>query len=151
MNSIEVRQAFLADLDDLSKLFDEYRQFYGKSSDLGLAKEFLRARFNHGESTLFVAHAGSAAVGFVQLYPSFSSVSAERTYILNDLYVRPEARRTGVASQLLAAAEHYAQELGAIRLTLSTAISNESAQLLYASAGWKRDEQFMVFHRAVQA
>ena len=65
MNSIEVRQAFLADLDDLSKLFDEYRQFYGKSSDLGLAKEFLRARFNHGESTLFVAHAGSAAVGFV--------------------------------------------------------------------------------------
>lgn len=151
MNQIAVRQAALSDLKELSEMFDEYRQFYGKSSDIGLAGEFLRTRFNHGESTVFIAHAGEVPAGFLQLYPSFSSVSAARTFILNDLYVRPSARRKGAATQLMAAAETYAHALGAVRLTLSTAISNEQAQALYMSSGWVRDEHFYVFHRAIQA
>jgi len=151
MSNITVRQASLADLDDLAALFDEYRQFYGRESDLKAARTFLQARFNHGESTLFIAHDLASPVGFAQLYPSFSSVSMARTFIVNDLYVRPKLRRKGVASSLLSAAESYGNALGAVRLTLSTAVTNEQAQALYLAAGWKRDEQFHVFHRAIQA
>jgi ribosomal protein S18 acetylase RimI-like enzyme len=149
MNTITVRQAVLSDLEALAPLFDSYRRFYGRPSDLLAAKEFLQARFNHGESVLFIAHEGDKAIGFTQLYPSFSSVSLARTFVLNDLFVCEYARRKGVASKLMSAAVDYAGSLGAVRVSLSTAISNEAAQGLYESAGWKRDEQFLVYHFAV--
>lgn len=76
------------------------------------------------------------AVGFVQLYPSFSSVSAERTFILNDLFVMANVRRSGVAALLLDATVNYGKAVGAIRLSLPTAITNEAAQALYSSEGW---------------
>ena len=51
-----------------------------------------------------------------------------------------------MASKLLSAATGFAQALGAVRVSLSTAISNESAQAVYQAAGWKRDDQFWVYH-----
>jgi len=149
MNTITVRQAVLTDLEALSPLFDSYRQFYGRASDLPAATAFLSARFNHNESVLFIAHDGDKAVGFTQLYPSFSSVSLARTFMLNDLFVDASARRKGVASKLMTAAVEYAGSGGAVRVSLSTAITNEAAQTLYQAAGWQRDEQFFVYHFAV--
>lgn len=146
MNQITVRQAVLSDVDALVPLFDSYRQFYGCSSDLNAVREFLSARFNHGESTIFIAHESNTSVGFTQLYPSFSSVSLARVFILNDLFVTAEGRRKGVGTRLLSAAVDYAKSLNAIRLTLSTEITNQSAQALYQSVGWKQDEQFYVYH-----
>jgi ribosomal protein S18 acetylase RimI-like enzyme len=149
MNTITVRQAVLSDLEALAPLFDSYRQFYGRPSDLPAAIEFLLARFNHGESVLFIAHEGNQAIGFTQLYPSFSSVSLARTFVLNDLFVCECARRKGVASKLMSAAVDYAGSLGAVRVSLSTATTNKVAQKLYQSAGWQRDEHFLVYHFAV--
>lgn len=151
MSTITVRQAVLSDLEMLAPLFDGYRQFYGRETDVHAAREFLLARFNHGESVLFIAFDNSAPVGFAQLYPSFSSVSLARTFVLNDLFVHEHARRNGVASKLMSAAVEFAGALGAVRLSLSTATSNETAQALYQSTGWKRDEQFFVYHFAIPA
>lgn len=145
MDSIIVRQAVLADIDALVPLFDGYRQFYGRASDEAAAREFLRARFEHGESVLFIACEGDAAIGFTQLYPSFSSVSLARIFVLNDLFVVETARRHGVAARLIGAATAFAQTTGAVRLTLSTATTNRTAQSLYQSLGWQRDEQFLVY------
>ncbi|WP_417383884.1 GNAT family N-acetyltransferase [Gimesia sp.] len=146
MNSITIRQAVLSDLDTIAPLFDSYRQFYGRTSDINAAREFLLNRFNHGESVLFLASTGDTPVGFTQLYPSFSSVSLARTFILNDLFVAPAERRQGIASQLLTAAVDYARNVNAVRLSLATEITNQTAQALYLSAGWKQDEQFLVYH-----
>lgn len=151
MSTITVRQAALSDLEALVPLFDGYRQFYGRTSDVQAAREFLKARFNHGESVLFIAFESSTPVGFTQLYPSFSSVSLARTFVLNDLFVVEFARRKGVASKLMAAAVEFAGAMSAVRISLSTATTNETAQTLYQSAGWKRDEQFFVYHFAIQA
>ena len=138
-----VRQATAHDLEALVPLFDAYRQFYGQSSGTELARRFLAERFARHESVVFLALSGTgAAIGFTQLYPMFSSVSAGRTYIVNDLYVVPESRRTGVASLLLREAEGFARAAGALRLSLSTAHTNHSAQKLYESLGWKLDEKF---------
>lgn len=149
MNPITVRQAVLADLDTLVPLFDGYRQFYGRASDLAAARDFLRARFEHGESVVFIAHEGETPVGFTQLYPSFSSVSLARVFVLNDLFVVAQARRRGVAARLIGAATGFARATGAVRLALSTATTNTAAQSLYQSLGWQRDEQFLVYQFAI--
>jgi GNAT superfamily N-acetyltransferase len=149
MNSILIRQAVLSDIEALAPLLDQYRQFYGHESDLLAAREFLLARFNHGESVLFIAYEAGEPAGFVQLYPSFSTASLARTFILNDLFVSENCRRKKVGALLLEAAADFAKSLGAVRLTLSTAATNKPAQALYESAGWKRDEQFIVYHYAI--
>ena len=151
MSNITVRQAVLSDLEVLVPLFDSYRQFYGRETNVPAARELLLARFNHGESVLFIALDNSLPVGFSQLYPSFSSVALARIFVLNDLFVHEQARRKGVASKLMSAAVEFASTLGATRISLSTAITNEAAQALYQSAGWKRDEQFFVYHLVIPA
>jgi ribosomal protein S18 acetylase RimI-like enzyme len=144
-----VRQATIRDLEQLVPLFDGYREFYGRASDLRAAREFLLARFNNDESTVFIAHEDENAIGFTQLYPSFSSISLARIFVLNDLFVHEQARRKGVASALMSAAVKFATALGADRLSLSTAITNAAAQALYQSAGWKREDQFLVYDLAI--
>ncbi len=147
MDNIRVRQAVIADLDPLARLFDDYRQFQGKASDLPAAQAFLCARFDHGESVVFMAHEGSTPVGFAQLYPSFSSTALTRVFILNDLFVADAGRRKGVASLLLAAVEAYAFALGACRLSLNVARNNPTAQALYEARGWSRDAEHHMYHR----
>src|SRR6476620_9061073 len=85
MRAITVRQAVLADLDEAAALFDQYRQFQGQRSDPAAARAFLSARFDHGESVVFIAAAYRRPLGVAQLYPSFSSVSLKRVFIVNDL------------------------------------------------------------------
>jgi len=141
-----VRQAALADLDLLVPLFDAYRQFYRQPSDLEQARTFLEARFERNESVIFLALQEQIAIGFTQLYPSFSSGAMARIFILNDLFVTPHARRQGAASALLNAAAQYGRRAGAIRLVLSTEITNTTAQALYERTGWVRDTVFCVYN-----
>lgn len=150
MNAVrnpQVRQATLADVALLAPLFDAYRQFYGQASDVALAQAFLSQRLTQQQSTVFLAQDGSdgQALGFAQLYPSFSSVSAAHIFILNDLFVVPTARRLGVGTALLQAAAQFGREAGALRLVLSTAEDNTHAQALYAAHGWVRDTQFLSY------
>jgi len=145
-----IRQATVHDLDAVAPLFDAYRQFYGKAPDLQRARDFLAERFAHHESVVFLAldELGSS-IGFTQLYRVFSSVSATRKYLLNDLYVVAGARRSGAARQLLIAAAEFARANGAASLSLSTAVDNLPAQQLYASLGWVRDEGFYEYNLAL--
>lgn len=136
-----------SDRDAAIALFDAYRVFYGRGSDPAGAAAFLDARQTRGESTILLARDTTArAVGFCQLYPSWSSVSMAPIVILNDLYVERSARRSGAGAGLLHAAAQWARERGAIRLTLCTAVDNLPAQALYESLGWRRDREFLTYH-----
>ncbi len=147
MPEFTIRQATLSDLDALVPLFDAYRQFYRQPPDLDLARRFLAERFERSESVVFLAlDAHGAAVGFTQLYPSFSSASAARILVLNDLFVAPPARRQGLGAALLDAAASFGRAAGAVRLTLSTEVTNEAAQTLYEAEGWKRQTDFFVYN-----
>jgi len=138
-----VRAATAADVERIAPLFDAYRQFYGLPSDLPLARRYLADRLSRGESLVLLAEAADGpALGFVQMYPSFSSLRAARIYVLFDLFVDPAARRHGVGRLLMQASAEQAQRDGVVALVLSTAKSNVAAQRLYESLGWKRDVQF---------
>lgn len=145
----EVRsvRAELDDLDALVPLFDAYRGFYGQASDLAHARTFLADRLKRGESVIFLAVVDGAIVGFTQLYPSFSSVSMKRLWVLNDLFVTPDARKSGAGRALLERAERWAAETGAKGLTLSTQLTNLGAQRLYEACGWTKDDEFIHYHR----
>ena len=146
-----VHRATLNDLDQLVLLFDGYRQFYGKTSDLAAARQFLADRLSRGESVVLIAEGSDgAAIGFVQLFPSFSSILAAQIYLLNDLFVVPAARRRGVGTLLLNAAAQTGRAAGAVRLELATAITNDSAQRLYEALGWKRDEEFYQYDLSLE-
>lgn len=148
---VEIRRATVHDIDIVAPLFDAYRQFYGQSADVHLARSFLSERLARNESIILVAVTRPSTIGFTQLYPSFSSTRAAHTYILNDLYVVPEYRRYGAARLLLTEAVKVARAAGAIRLSLSTAHSNTPAQRLYESLGWVLDEKFRTYSLSVDA
>ncbi|WP_024906108.1 GNAT family N-acetyltransferase [Robbsia andropogonis] len=151
MNSTNVRKYQPGDLDGVARLFNDYRIFYGHNSDIGLAVRFISDRIANTESVIFVADADSGPlVGLCQLYPTFCSVAAAPIYILYDLFVAPNARRAGLAKQLLLAAIEQASTDGKARVDLTTAKQNFGAQALYESLGWKRDEIFYTYSLSIQ-
>ncbi|TAK49914.1 MAG: GNAT family N-acetyltransferase [Xanthobacteraceae bacterium] len=146
MRGFAVTQAEIVDLDDLAPMFDAYRQFYQQAPDLALARNFLFERLSQQQSAILIARgADREPLGFTQLYPLFSSISARHIFLLNDLFVREGARGGGVAQRLLAEAAAFGRAAGAVRLTLSTAHTNHAAQVLYEKAGWRRDEVFRAY------
>ncbi|MEZ4858045.1 MAG: GNAT family N-acetyltransferase [Flavobacteriaceae bacterium] len=140
---MKIIPATLKNLSDLAPLFDGYRVFYKQVSDLEKATRFLKERFQKNDSIIFMAFEGASAVGFIQLYPSFSSVSMQRIYILNDLFVHPEARGKGIGEALLNTTKQFAISQKAKGLTLETDSTNP-AQKLYERLGWTKDTE--VFH-----
>jgi GNAT superfamily N-acetyltransferase len=98
----------------------------------------LQDRMQRNESVIFISMEHGEATGFTQLYPIFSSVSLERAWLLNDLFVRPDARKSGAGSLLLERAKDWGRETGARWLLLSTGCENFTAQSLYEKNGWKK-------------
>jgi len=151
MNSMNIRKYRSGDLEGVARLFNDYRIFYGQNPDIGLAVRFISDRIENSESVIFVADAGNGTlVGLCQLYPTFCSVAAVPIYILYDLFVAPNARRAGVAKQLLLAAIGQAKTEGKARVDLTTAKQNFGAQALYESLGWKRDEIFYTYNLSIR-
>lgn len=141
-----VRRATPADAGVIAPLFDLYRQFYRRPPDPGLARRFIGARLERDESVIFIAEDGAgAAIGFVQLYPVFESVAAGRRWVLHDLFVHPDHRRSGAGRALMAAARGLAEETGAVDVVLCTAVDNHDAQALYESLGYVRDDGFLYY------
>jgi ribosomal protein S18 acetylase RimI-like enzyme len=142
---MEIRKAKLQDLQHLTPLFDGYRQFYGEPGDLAAAGQFLEERLLNGESIIFIAFVEGTAAGFTQLYPLFSSVSMQRLWLLNDLYVDMKFRRMGIGEGLLKAAQQFAKDTHSKGLILETQESNRSAQRLYDATGFKKEEGFFYY------
>jgi ribosomal protein S18 acetylase RimI-like enzyme len=141
-----IREVTVADVDRLAPLFDAYRQFYAQPPDRPRARRFLAERLAQHQSVVLVADGEAGeALGFVQLYPCFSSVRAAPIFILSDLFVAPAARGGGVGRLLMESAVRRARAAGAVGLELATARTNATAQRLYESLGWKRDEAFYYY------
>src|SRR5882672_8652450 len=131
-----VRKAVIDDLSQLAGLFNLYRIFYRKESDIESAKIFLRDRMQQHESVIYVAEENQKLIGFTQLYPQFSSTRMKRSWLLNDLYVLEEYRGKGISKQLIEAAKQLAKETTSAGLLLETEKTNIIGNHLYPSAGF---------------
>lgn len=140
---LDIKRVTEADIPDVAPLFDAYRVFYGQETDIGSAIEFLRHRVLNKESVIFLALLENRAVGFTQLYTTFSSVSLQPFFILNDLFVNPKYRGMGIGEALLDEAKKCCKKSNYKGLALETALNNP-ARHLYEKLGWKKDEDY--FH-----
>lgn len=148
-----MRPATDDDVDAVVDLFRQYLRFYDQEVPDAEARAYLTARRDAGDCVLLIAvvkpegtepggSAGEEVVGFTQSYPTWSSVSLSRSWVLNDLFVAPAARGTGAARALVRETCRRAKEAGAIRVSLATAWDNVAAQGLYESEGFVRDQHF---------
>jgi len=131
------RKAIIEDLKDLTILFNEYRIFYKKDSDLKGATEFLRERISKNDSEIYVCElANEQLAGFTQLYPLFSSTKMKRLWLMNDLYVNAEFRGQGLSILLIERAKQLVIESNACGMYLETGITNEIGNKLYPRIGF---------------
>lgn len=138
---INIIKATIKHLDDINRLFDSYRVFYKAESNLKASRAYLQQRIENGDSEIFIAYIDDTAVGFTQIYPMFSSVSMQRLFVLNDLFVDPSYRGRGIGESLLNKGKDYTQTHLGKCLLLETAKDNP-AQYLYERLGWKKDVEY---------
>jgi ribosomal protein S18 acetylase RimI-like enzyme len=151
MHALEVlvRRVDAAEAERVAPLFALYREFYGKQYDEAVAADFLRTRLEREESVVLVAEQGGEEVGFTQLYPGFSSVSAAPVWVLNDLYVLEQARGSGAAPALMEHAEQLARAAGAVALQLETARDNTRARRLYERQGYVVEDGYLHYAKSL--
>ena len=143
---MKIIQATTNEIEVLAKLFDEYRVFYEKPSDINGARNFLKERISNGESIAFIAYdVDNNPMGFTHLYPLFSSTRMARFWLLNDLYVNPQYRKLGVGEALLERAKQLVKDSNACGMMLETASDNIPAQNLYLKNGWEKDNGHYYF------
>jgi len=147
---VTIRRATAEDAGDIAKLFDDYRVFFGEQSNMPLAQQFLADRLHHTESVIFFAQTPEEqCVGFAQLYPSFSSVSAGRVWILNDLFVTESARGMGIGTKLLGEIKAFGTDSNAKSILVETMASNSGAQKLYETTGYQEVSDRLFYEQVI--
>ncbi|KQK26431.1 acetyltransferase [Chryseobacterium aquaticum] len=131
------RKATIQDLSQLAELFDQYRVFYQKESDILSAENFLKERIEKQDSEIYVVESEGVLVGFVQLYPLFSSTRMKKYWLLNDLFVNVNHRGKGFSKELIEAAKEVCKNSDACGILLETGKSNDIGNQLYPSCGFE--------------
>ena len=134
---MNIREVKTSDLDQLSILFNSYRIFYGKESNIDISKKFLESRISNKDSKMFICEVNNILTGFVQLYPLFSSVRVSKYWLLNDLFIDSEFRGKGYSKLLIDRAKELVLESGACGMMLETEKSNKIGNSLYPKTGFK--------------
>jgi GNAT superfamily N-acetyltransferase len=137
-----------ADLPDLLPLMRGYCDFYkvdpSAEALLGMARELIADPEKEGLQLIARDDAGRA-VGFATIFWTWSTLSASRIGVMNDLFVDREARGSGVAEALIAACAERCRERGATSLEWATAHDNHRAQAVYDRVGGKRDARWLEY------
>lgn len=141
---IKIQQTNINDIEDLEVIFSLYLKFYEVESIRDDNITFLKERVQNSESVIFTAKKDDEIVGFTQLFPTFSSASLKKVYILNDLFVLENYRNQGIAKLLIHQVIEFAKENNCARVSLSTA-RNNPAQFLYEKLGFK-ESSFKFFN-----
>ncbi len=142
---MKIRRGHLDDIESLAQLFDDYRVWYRKESDIDQAKSFLTDRLNYNESVVFVAEINGELAGFTQLYPIFSSTRMKRMWLLNDLFVCKNHRQKGIAKALIEKAKLLSNQTRSAGILLETEKSNDIGNHLYPSVGFEKEENNFYF------
>ena len=96
---------------------------------------------------VLIAVDGAAIVGFLQLYPLFSSWYCKRQWFLSDLYVDEAARKRGVGSRLVRACIDFAERGGARAILVELPFSEPHLVRFYAEQGFAKDDVFELYRR----
>ena len=136
---MKIREVKISDIDNLSSLFNSYRMFYGKDSNIKVAKKFLESRIKLCDSKIYVSEVDKCLTGFVQLYPIFSSTRVSKYWLLNDLFINANERGKGYSKHLIKKAKNLVKDTSACGMMLETDKTNNIGNNLYPSQGFKKN------------
>ncbi|MCL2698553.1 MAG: GNAT family N-acetyltransferase [Oscillospiraceae bacterium] len=140
MQNVTIKIASIDDdIEQIISIVKKYREFYNiNEQDENEIEVFIRERLINNDSKIFIAinETIRKIIGFIQLYPLFSTVSLKRQWILNDLYVIDSERKNGIATELMNNVFDYFKDKakGCILVTSKT---NIPAKQFYDKLGWK--------------
>ena len=138
-----IKRVGAADLDQLLPLLRSYCDFYEVApadADLIALARVLIDDPEHEGVQLLARDGSGLAAGFATLYWTWSTTTASRIGVMNDLYVAERARGQGVAEQLIEACRAECVRRGVRRLTWQTAPDNHRAQAVYDRVGATREQ-----------
>ena len=138
MGEHEISRVGEADLPDLLPLVRGYCDFYKVApSDedlLAVSRALIGDPAREGVQ-LLARRSGGEPVGFATIYWSWSTASACRIGVMNDLFVAEPARGTGLADALIEACRAECERRGSKQLVWQTALDNHRAQTVYDRVG----------------
>lgn len=150
MHDVTIARAKTPDLDAVAPLFDAYRSFFAGANDLARSRAFLQERLRATDSVVFFARSGAQALGFIQLYPLWSSWYCRRIWFLSDLYVREESRKCGIGRCLVERAVEHAISTGASSMMVELPHSEPHLAEFYARLGFHADAIFDLARRSFE-
>ncbi|MCY1139527.1 GNAT family N-acetyltransferase [Actinoplanes sp. Pm04-4] len=130
------RLGSLGDIDAAADLLDQYRQHYGANPAPEAVAAWLRDQIESARARVYLAGEAGEADGICTVAVVPAALTLRTVWLVRDLYVRPAARRRGVARALLTAVAEEARASGAHRLSLQTETANVRAIELYARTGF---------------
>jgi GNAT superfamily N-acetyltransferase len=131
------------DLEELLPLMRAYCDFYEVAPSDGALLEMCRTLLadpDHEGVQLIARDRDGRAIGFATVFWTWSTLSAARLGVMNDLFVDPAGRGTGAAEALILACRDQARARGAARLGWQTALDNNRAQAVYDRVGGRRSQ-----------
>lgn len=143
--SITIRRAKSGDLAELAPLFDAYRKFFTGDSDVAGSTAFLSERLARQDSAVLAAFERDRGVGFLQLYPLFSSWYATTIWFLSDLYVDDAYRKAGVGKQLVHEAQRFARDAHSRSIMVEIPHSEPHLVTFYEALNFQRDKTFDLY------
>ena len=149
-DELQIKIAQPDDFEKIGEVFNLYRQFYEKESNIEACKNYIHERLINNEAQIFYIENEKECMGITQLYMTFDSLELSKKIILYDLYVRSEYRNKGIGRMLMNAAKSFAEKKGVTSIELSTSINNKNAQSLYESLDYQRDTEFYDYYLAIK-
>jgi GNAT superfamily N-acetyltransferase len=129
------------------EVFDDYRQHYGANPAPEAVERWMRELMSHDSTRIYLAGPGDRVLGLCSVSVVPAALTLRTAWVLRDLYVDPDGRRTGVARALLAHIAEAARAEGAHRLLLQTETGNLPALELYRRAGFEPVADVIALHR----
>lgn len=139
---MDIRTCTIDDLERLVPAFDKYRQFYRQKSQPEQIRDFLKSLIEQERSKIFLSYEEGELTGFVQLYPSYSSIGLAPIWILNDFFIFGGSDRREIAKGLLDAAKMLCEASKAVRLEVTTRKENHRLHKIYRDYGFEKDYKY---------
>ena len=149
-DELQIKIAQPDDFEKIGEVFNLYRQFYEKESNIEACRNYIYERLINNEAQIFYIENEKECMGITQLYTTFDSLELSKKIILYDLYVRSEYRNKGIGRMLMNASKSFAEKKVVTSIELSTSINNKNAQSLYESLDYQRDTEFYDYYLAIK-
>ena len=150
---VSIVLAGVAHLEPLSQLLNAHRIEQGMPDNQPAVAHFLFERLINHEAVHFIAlkanaeeHAQPQGLGFIQLYPSFSSESLMPYWTVGALYVTPSVRQEGLGKALIAQALQLVRERGDEGLRAQLSTRETEARQLMQSMGFQVQSGIETYH-----